>query len=198
MNPFSGRLFVLALAVLLGAFGQKPLKKGVYAHFETSMGTFTAELEDQLAPRTVANFVGLAQGTKEWKDPRSGQTVTGKPFYDGLIFHRVVADFVIQTGDPLGTGTGGPGFSIPDEFSPQLPHDREGILSMGNKGTKNSGGSQFFVTLGPATALNGVNSAFGHVIQGMDVVRKIGRIRTRNEVPVTPVVLQKVVIEIVK
>ena len=124
--------------------------------------------------------------------------MTGKPFYDGLIFHRIVSDFVIQTGDPLGTGVGGPGFTIPDEFSPQLRHDRAGILSMGNKGQRNTGGSQFFITLREAPELNGMNSAFGRIIRGMDVVRKIGAARTRNERPLTPIVLQRVRIEVVE
>jgi len=192
------KLLVLLLlgGISLAHAQDKPLKKGTYAHFETSLGAFTAQLEPALAPKTVANFVGLAQGTKEWKDPATGAMVTGKPFYDGLIFHRIVDGYIIQSGDPTGTGTGGPGFTIPDEFSRQLIHDGAGILSMGNRGP-NSGGSQFFVTLRPMMDLNNVNAVFGRVIRGMDVVRKIGSTRTRNERPVTPVVLQKVRIEIV-
>src|SRR6185436_15341058 len=172
----------LILVLLLGAIPatfaqQKPLKSGTYAHFETSLGTFTAELETKLAAKTVENFIGLAQGTKDWKDPKTGQMVSGKPFYDGLIFHRVIDGYIIQSGDPTGNGTGGPGYTIPDEFSPQLRHDRAGILSMGNRGQPNSGGSQFFVTLQAMNDLNKVNSAFGEVIRGMDVVRKIGSTR---------------------
>jgi peptidyl-prolyl cis-trans isomerase A (cyclophilin A) len=190
-------LVLLLFGVVSIATAQdKPLKKGTYAHFETSLGNFTAQLETQLAPKTVANFVGLAQGTKEWKDPKTGQMVTGKPYYDGLIFHRVVDTYIIQSGDPTGAGTGGPGFTIPDEFSPQLTHDGAGILSMANRGP-NSGGGQFFVTLQPMMDLNRVNAAFGRVVRGLDVVRKIGSTRTRNERPVTPVVLQKVRIEVV-
>jgi peptidyl-prolyl cis-trans isomerase A (cyclophilin A) len=180
----------------MAAAQDKPLKKGTYAHFETSLGTFTAQLETQLAPKTVANFVGLAQGTKEWKDPKTGTMVSGKPYFDGLIFHRVVDAYIIQSGDPTGTGTGGPGFTIPDEFSPQLTHDGAGILSMANRGP-NSGGGQFFVTLQPMMDLNRVNAAFGRIVRGLDVVRKIGSTRTRNERPVTPVVLQRVRIEVV-
>ena len=191
----------LILLVLLGAIPvafaqQKPLKSGTYAHFETSLGTFTAQLETKLAPKTVENFIGLAEGTKAWKDPGTGATVAGKPFYDGLVFHRVVDGYLIQSGDPTGTGNGGPGYAIPDEFSAQLRHDRAGILSMGNKGP-NSGGSQFFVILQPMSELNKVHSAFGEVIRGMDVVRKIGSTRTKNERPVTAVILQKVRIEVV-
>lgn len=189
-------VLVLAASQLTGA-QDKPLKRGTYAHFETSMGTFTAQLETELAPRTVQNFVGLARGTKEWKDPMTGQTVSGKPFYNGLIFHRVVNDFIIQSGDPTGAGNGGSGYPIADEFSPQLRHDQAGVLSMANPGKPNSATSQFFVTLRDATELNKVNAPFGHVIRGMDVVRKIGAVRTRNDRPVMPVTLRTVRIEVV-
>jgi len=192
------KLFLLAcLGIIPVAFAQqKPLKSGTYAHFETSLGTFTAELETKLAPKTVENFIGLAQGTKPWKDPKTGATIAGKPFYEEMIFHRVVDGYLIQSGDPTGTGTGGPGYTIPDEFSAQLRHDRAGILSMGNRGPK-SGGSQFFVTLQAMSELNNVHSAFGNVIRGMDVVRKIASTRTKNERPVTPVILKTVRIEVV-
>jgi peptidyl-prolyl cis-trans isomerase A (cyclophilin A) len=189
-------LCCLTVAVVPAA-SQNRLRRGTYAHFQTSLGVFTAQLETELAPKTVANFVALARGEKPWRDPATGQTVT-RPFYDGLTFHRVVADFIIQSGDPAGTGKGGPGFTIPDEFSSSLPHDRAGVLSMANQGTPNSGSSQFFVTLGEARELNRVNSAFGHVVRGMDVVRKIGSTRTRNERPITPVILEKVTIEVVE
>jgi peptidyl-prolyl cis-trans isomerase A (cyclophilin A) len=194
-----GLTLLIGIATLPAMLGQQSgLKRGTYAHFETSLGTFTAELEKQLAPKTVENFIGLAQGTKPWKNPQTGEMITGKPFYDGLIFHRVVDDFAIQSGDPLGTGRSGPGFVIPDEFSAQLRHDRAGILSMANGGQRNSGSSQFFVTLRETPELNGMNAVFGRVVRGMDVVRKIGSVRTRNERPVTPVVLQKVRIEVVE
>jgi len=191
--------FAPLLIFLLGSISlaqQKPLKSGTYAHFETSLGTFTAQLEPKLAPKTVENFIGLAQGTKEWKDPKTGQMIKGKPFYDGLIFHRVVEGTLIQSGDPTGEGTGGPGYVIPDEFTPQLPHDRAGILSMGNRGP-NSAGSQFFVILAALPELNRVHSAFGQVIRGMDVVRKIASVKTKSEKPVTPVLLKSVRIEVV-
>lgn len=193
------KLVLLALLVAIpSTFAQeKPLKRGTYAHFETSLGTFTAQLETQLAPKTVANFIALAQGTKEWKDPKSGEAVAGKPFYDGLVFHRIVEAVLIQSGDPTGAGPGGPGYTIADEFSAQLRYDSSGILGMGNRGQPNSGGSQFFITLTALPELYKVNTAFGSVVRGMDVVRKIGSTRTRNEKPVTPVVLQKVRIEIV-
>jgi peptidyl-prolyl cis-trans isomerase A (cyclophilin A) len=191
-------IVLLTMAALTVSAQDKPLKRGTYAHFETSMGTFTAQLETQLAPKTVANFIGLARGTKDWRDPKTGQIVTGKPFYEDLVFHRVVGNFIIQSGDPTGTGTGGSGFTIPDEFSSQLRHDRAGILSMGNPGKPNSATSQFFVTLREAPELNGMNAAFGNIVRGMDVVRKIGGVRTRNDRPVTPVTLLKVRIEVVE
>lgn len=189
-------LLLMLLLASISRAQEKPLKPGTYAHFETSLGTFTAQLESKLAPKTVENFIGLAQGTKEWKDAKTGQMIMGKPFYDGLIFHRVVNGTLIQSGDPTGAGTGGPGYVIPDEFSPQLPHDRSGILSMGNRGP-NSGGSQFFVTLTPLPELNRVHSAFGQVIRGMDVVRKIASVKTKSDKPVTPVLLKSVRIEVV-
>jgi cyclophilin family peptidyl-prolyl cis-trans isomerase len=190
--------FLILLSIVPGAYAQeKPLKKGTYAHFETSMGTFTAQLEPNVAPKTVENFIGLAQGTKPWKDPKTRETVVGKPFYDGLTFHRIIDDYLIQSGDPTGTGAGGPGFTIPDEFSLQLTHDRPGILSMANHGP-NTGGSQFFVTLRPLQDLNRVHTAFGQIIRGMDVVNKIASVKTKGEKPVTPVLLQKVRIEIVQ
>src|SRR5690349_16133949 len=115
------------------------------ATFDTSEGTFKVKLFDDKAPNTVANFVGLAEGTKEWTDPKTGQKVK-RPFYDGLIFHRVIDGFMIQGGCPMGNGMGGPGYKFADEFGPGLRHDREGLLSMANSGP-NTNGSQFFITL---------------------------------------------------
>jgi peptidyl-prolyl cis-trans isomerase A (cyclophilin A) len=170
------------------------LNPGTYARFETTLGTFTARLFDKEAPKTVANFVGLAEGTKEWTDPSTGQRRTG-PFYDGIVFHRVINGFMIQGGDPLGQGTGGPGYKFGDEFHPSLKHSREGILSMANAGP-NTNGSQFFVTLGPTPHLDNRHSVFGEVVEGMDVVRRIGAVPTgRQDRPVTPVVMTKVTIE---
>src|SRR5262247_1437023 len=119
----------------------------LHAHFTTSEGPFTVRLFDEQAPNTVANFVGLAEGTKEFTDPKTGQK-TKRPFYDGLIFHRVIDGFMIQGGDPLGTGTGGPGYTFADEFHPKLRHSKAGILSMANRGPNTNGG-QFFITLVP-------------------------------------------------
>src|SRR5437763_6020136 len=143
----------------------------VYAHFETTLGNFTAELFEDKAPNTVGNFVGLAEGTKEWTHPKTGEKHK-KPFYDGIVFHRVIGGFVLQGGDPLGQGSGGPGYQFADEFHPELRHDRAGILSMANAGA-NTNGSQFFVTLAPTPHLDGKHGVFGVVTSGMDVVQSI-------------------------
>ena len=166
----------------------------VYAHFETSMGNFTVELFESQTPKTVANFTGLAEGTKEWKHPKTGEKHK-KPYFDGIIFHRVIKGFMIQGGDPLGQGYGGPGYQFEDEFHPSLRHDRAGILSMANAGP-NSNGSQFFITLGPTPHLDRKHSVFGAVVEGLDVVEKIGQTQTdRQDRPVTPVTMNKVTIE---
>jgi peptidyl-prolyl cis-trans isomerase A (cyclophilin A) len=162
------------------------------AHFTTSQGSFTVRLFDEDVPETVANFVGLAEGTKEFTDPKTGQK-TSRPFYDGLVFHRVIENFMIQGGDPLGTGTGGPGYKFKDEFSPKLRHKTPGILSMANSGP-HSNGSQFFITLAPTPWLDNKHSIFGEVVEGIDVVNKIGSTPTRNDRPVTPVTIESVTI----
>jgi peptidyl-prolyl cis-trans isomerase A (cyclophilin A) len=164
------------------------------AHFDTTLGQFTVELFEQQAPKTVANFIGLAEGSKEWKHPGTGQKHT-KPFYDGIVFHRVISGFVIQGGDPLGKGYGGPGYQFEDEFHRDLRHDRAGMLSMANAGP-NTNGSQFFITLGPTPHLDGRHSIFGAVTSGMDVVEKIGQVKTdRDDRPTTPVVINKITID---
>ena len=162
------------------------------ATFETNRGTITAELYDKEAPKTVENFAGLAEGTKEFTDPKTGQK-TKRPFYDGLVFHRVIEDFMIQGGDPLGTGTGGPGYKFADEFSPKLRHSKAGILSMANAGP-NSNGSQFFITLVPTPWLDNKHSIFGEVVEGLDVVQKIGKTATSkpHDRPVKPITIQTV------
>jgi peptidyl-prolyl cis-trans isomerase A (cyclophilin A) len=167
---------------------------GVYAQFVTSEGNFTIRLFNQEAPKTVENFVGLAEGTKQWTDPRTNQKVT-KPYYDGVIFHRVIDKFMIQSGDPLGQGIGGPGYNFNDEFHPKLRHDKAGILSMANRGPNTNGG-QFFITLGPTPHLDDRHSVFGEVTEGMDVVRKIGSTATGSQDrPVKPIVIQTIKIE---
>jgi peptidyl-prolyl cis-trans isomerase A (cyclophilin A) len=165
------------------------------AHFTTTEGSFTIRLFDQEAPNTVANFVDLAEGTKEWTDPKTGQKVK-RPYYDGLIFHRVIDGFMIQGGDPLGTGTGGPGFKFADEFHPKLRHAKSGILSMANSGPNTNGG-QFFITLAATAWLDGKHSVFGEVVAGLDIVEKIGKVPTSKpgDRPVKPVAIQTVKID---
>ncbi len=165
-----------------------------HAHFETTLGNFTVELFDAKAPKTVANFTGLAEGTKEWKHPKTGEKHK-KPFYDGIVFHRVIDRFMIQGGDPLGQGYGGPGYQFEDEFHPELRHERAGILSMANAGP-NTNGSQFFITLGPTPHLDRKHTVFGRVSKGLDVIAKIGAVKTdSHDRPNPPVVINKVTIE---
>ena len=164
----------------------------VHAEFATTEGSFTVRLFDLEAPETVANFVGLAEGTKEWTHPGTKQKMTNTPFYDGIIFHRVIKDFMIQGGDPLGQGIGGPGYNFKDEFHPTLRHSKAGILSMANAGA-NTNGSQFFVTLGPTPHLDNRHSVFGEVTEGMEVVRRIGTTPTgRQDRPVKDVVINSI------
>jgi len=149
------------------------------ARIETNVGEFTLELFEDKAPITTKNFIDLAQ----------------KGYYDGVIFHRVIKDFMIQGGDPTGTGRGGPGYTIKDEFDPSLRHDSEGILSMANAGP-NTGGSQFFITLVPTPWLDNKHAIFGKITSGMDVVRQIGVTKTGfGDRPVQDIVMQKVTIE---
>ena len=190
---------VVALAAgLAGAANlEAKLKPGVYAKFVTTEGNFTVQLFDQDAPLTVANFVGLAEGTKEWTDPRTGQKVK-KPYYNGIIFHRIIDGFMIQGGDPLGRGTGGPGYTFADEFSPKLKHSKAGMLSMANSGPNTNGG-QFFITLGPTPHLDGRHSVFGEVVEGMSVVEKIGHTKVGpGDRPAKDIVMTSVTIEHVK
>ena len=166
-----------------------------YAHFTTSEGKFTIQLYDQDAPKTVENFVGLATGAKEWTDPRTGRK-SSAPYYNGTVFHRVIDGFMIQGGDPLGQGTGGPGYKFADEFHPKRRHDRAGVLSMANSGPNTNGG-QFFVTLAPTPWLDNKHSVFGEVAEGMDVVKKIGSTATSKpgDRPVKPITIESVTIE---
>jgi peptidyl-prolyl cis-trans isomerase A (cyclophilin A) len=165
------------------------------AHFTTSEGNFTARLFDEEAPATVANFVGLAEGTKEWTDPRTNRKVT-TPYYNGTIFHRVIDGFMIQGGDPLGQGTGGPGYNFADEFHPKRRHDKAGVLSMANRGPNTNGG-QFFITLDRTPWLDNKHSVFGEVTDGLDIVRKIGATPTSKpgDRPLKPITIQTVTIE---
>jgi len=150
------------------------------AEFDTNMGSFKIELYKDKAPLTVGNFIKLVD----------------KGFYNGLIFHRVIPDFMIQTGCPHGTGYGGPGYTIQDEFHPDLKHDSKGIVSMANTGQPNTGGSQFFITVAPTPWLDGKHAIFGKVIEGMDVVEKISKVQTdRNDKPLKDVVINSIIIE---
>jgi peptidyl-prolyl cis-trans isomerase A (cyclophilin A) len=167
----------------------------LHAHFTTSEGAFTVRLFDAEVPNTVANFVGLAEGTKEWTDPRT-HAKAKKPYYNGTIFHRVIAGFMIQGGDPLGQGTGGPGYKFADEFSPKLRHSKAGILSMANSGPNTNGG-QFFITLAETSWLNDKHSVFGEIVEGMDVVKKIGAAATSKpgDRPLKPITIESITIE---
>ncbi len=150
------------------------------AEFDTNMGSFKIELYKDKAPLTVGNFIKLVD----------------KGFYNGLIFHRVIPDFMIQTGCPHGTGYGGPGYTIQDEFHPDLKHDSKGIVSMANTGQPNTGGSQFFITVAPTPWLDGKHAIFGKVIEGMDVVEKISKVQTdRNDKPLKDVVINSITIK---
>jgi peptidyl-prolyl cis-trans isomerase A (cyclophilin A) len=164
-----------------------PLSAGLYARFQTNLGDFTVRLFADLVPNTVQNFVDLAEG-------RKGPSA-GKPFYDGLVFHRVIDGFMIQGGCPEGSGRGGPGYRFADEFHPQLRHNKPGILSMANSGP-NTNGSQFFITVTPTPHLDNRHSVFGEVVEGYDVVKKISVApRDSHDRPLQNVVLQQVKIE---
>lgn len=163
------------------------------ATFKTSMGELHCRLFYKDAPKTVANFAGLATGNKDFTDPATGKS-TRRPFYDGLIFHRVIPEFMIQGGDPLGTGTGGPGYQIPDEFGPGLTHDRGGLLSMANAGP-NTGGSQFFVTEKATPWLNGRHALFGECKE-VTTIKQMARVpKGPGDRPMEPLKIEKLTIQ---
>src|SRR5262245_30475935 len=169
-----------------------PATGALVAKIDTNQGAFTCELFDKQAPITVANFVGLARGVRPWKDPKTGQWVK-KPFYDGLIFHRVIPGFMIQGGDPLGTGTGNPGYRFADEFSPDLKFDKPGLLAMANAGPATNG-SQFFITEGTPQHLSGRHTIFG-ACEPVSLVTKIAGVeKGPRDKPVEDVVIKKVTI----
>lgn len=165
------------------------------ATLKTSLGTIVIKLFKEKAPKTVENFAGLAMGSKEWTDPKSGEKMKGKSLYAGTIFHRVIPDFMIQGGDPLGKGIGGPGYKFEDEVSKNDNFDKPGILAMANSGP-NTNGSQFFITVKPTQWLNGKHTIFGEVTSGMDVVLKISKVdRDHMDRPKTEVKIESISIE---
>lgn len=165
----------------------------LWAMIETNKGTLECELFDDLVPVTVANFVGLATGKKNYRDPQTGEGVKDA-YYDDVIFHRVIKGFMIQGGDPTGTGRGGPGYTFEDEFHPQLKHDKPGTLSMANAGP-NTNGSQFFVCEGPTPHLNGRHAVFGQC-HNPELIEEIASVDTdRSDRPKSPVAIQSITIE---
>jgi peptidyl-prolyl cis-trans isomerase A (cyclophilin A) len=170
------------------------MTEALTATLTTTQGTVTVRLFPDHAPKTVRNFVELAEGGREWTDPQTGAR-TKEKLYDGTVFHRVITGFMIQGGDPLGNGTGGPGYKFADEIHPDLRFDKPYLLAMANAGP-GTNGSQFFITTGATPWLNGKHTIFGEVIGGADVVENISRVQTRpGDRPVTDVVLQSVTIQ---
>ncbi|HHT9126073.1 MAG TPA: peptidylprolyl isomerase [Candidatus Brocadiia bacterium] len=177
-----------------GSASGKELEKGMYAIIMTSKGDITCKLYEKEVPLIVDNFVGLATGTGEHMDFREKKWVKGK-FYDGLLFHRVIPNFIIQAGCPFGSGVGGPGYRLKDEFHPSLKHDKPGVLSMANSGP-HTNGSQFFITLVPTPWLDNKHSIFGQVVDGLDVVNTIANVPC-NELnkPKEPVTIKTIEIK---
>ncbi|TKC97055.1 peptidylprolyl isomerase [Polyangium fumosum] len=171
----------------------------LHARLVTTLGDIVLRLEEERAPNTVKNFVGLATGAIAWKDPKTGETQQNTPLYNGVRFHRVIPRFMIQCGDPLTRhadtaarwGTGGPGYKFADEFHPELVHDGPGVLSMANSG-KGTNGSQWFITEGPTPHLNNKHSVFGRVVSGQDVVNRIANVPTSRDRPDQDVVIERV------
>ena len=174
--------------------------ESIFATLHTSAGPIRIELFPNHAPKTVANFVGLAEGTKEYTDPRTGQPGQG-PYYNGVIFHRVIPNFMIQGGDPTGTGTGGPGYNFNDEIHPELVFDRPYLLAMANAGKRSDGsgtnGSQFFITVSATSHLNRKHTIFGEVTDDASrrVVDAIATARTNRDRPLDDIVIEKIDIE---
>ncbi|WP_322761993.1 peptidylprolyl isomerase [Frankia sp. Cr2] len=166
----------------------------LYATLKTTQGDVEIVLFENHAPKTVANFVGLATGTREWTDPRTGEKQT-TPLYDGTIFHRVIPDFMIQGGDPLGSGRGGPGYKFADEFHPDLRFSRPYLLAMANSGP-GTNGSQFFITVASTTWLDRKHTIFGEVTRGTEIVDAISKASTgAQDRPATDIVVRQVVVE---
>jgi len=194
-------IFALALgcknegaATASGWTGKAAAGVELYATVETNKGTFTAKLFSKDAPKTVQNFVGLATGEREWRNPATGEMKRGVPLYDGLIFHRTIPGFMIQGGDPLGNGTGNPGYQFEDEFQSGRTFDRVGLLAMANAGPATNG-SQFFVTVATPAHLNNRHTIFGEVVKGYEVVEAISKTPTGSlNRPVEAVVIQHITV----
>jgi peptidyl-prolyl cis-trans isomerase A (cyclophilin A) len=174
----------------------------LYVRLHTTQGAVVVRLEEKRAPKTVASFVGLATGAIDWKDPKTGESMRGKPLYDGVRFHRVIPGFMVQVGDPLSRhtdagsrgrwGTGGPGYRFGDEIDRELRHDGPGVLSMANAGP-GTNGSQFFVTEGPTPHLDGKHTVFGRVVVGLDVVKRLANVkRNPRDCPLEDQLIERV------
>ncbi|MFA4966796.1 MAG: peptidylprolyl isomerase [Candidatus Margulisiibacteriota bacterium] len=186
-------LLILLLVTAVSAEGKKMDKKQLFATFDTSLGKIVCELYSKEAPQTVTNFTGLAEGKIKWTDPKTKEVVQ-TPLYNGTVFHRVIPNFMIQGGDPLGLGIGGPGYQFQDEISPNLHFDKVGRLAMANSGP-NTNGSQFFITVAKTPWLDGHHTIFGQVIKGQDIADKIANAeRSENDRPVTSIVLNSITI----
>ena len=198
MWVYSVFALLIVAACASPALAQSKRKPGVYATFQTDQGTIVCELYEKEAPITVKNFIDLAEGNKEYKDPRDGKMKKGH-YYDGTVFHRVIPGFMIQGGDPTGTGMGDPGYKFKNESAPNLNFDKAGRLAMANAG-RDTNGSQFFITDAPVGLAAADYTIFGQVIEGADVVKKIANVpkdpsNPEHSKPVKPPVLQKVTIE---
>ncbi len=185
---------LIAIAVLAMAQDTPALKPGLYAVLQTSAGNITALLYEKYTPVAVTNFLALAQGSKTWRDAKTGAMVK-RPLYENITFHRVIPGVAIQSGDPTGTSAHNCGVTIRDEFLPGLRFDTPGRLAVANTGNPDSGGCQFFITASAMPEWNGKYTVFGEVVAGMDVVSKISRAPVRDEKPVDPVKLIGVTIE---
>ena len=176
----------------MGMMDEARAGNDLYAKFETTEGTITVRLFAKDAPKTVENFVGLATGEKPWTHPGTGESMKNKPLYDGTIFHRCIKEFMVQGGDPLGRGTGGPGYKFEDEFQSGRKFDRPGLLACANSGP-NTNGSQFFITVVPTTWLNNKHTIFGEVVAGQEHVERIANVikKGSGDRPVTDVVIKK-------
>jgi peptidyl-prolyl cis-trans isomerase A (cyclophilin A) len=176
----------------MGMMDEARAGKDLYATFDTTQGKIVVKLFPKDAPKTVENFVGLATGEKEWTHPQTSEKMAGTPLYDGTIFHRCIPQFMIQGGDPLGRGTGGPGYRFEDEFKSGKRFDKPGLLAMANAGP-NTNGSQFFITVVPTPHLNNRHTIFGEVVQGYEVVDRIANQipKDRGDRPTTDVRINK-------